>query len=99
MSWSIFSRSGLVLLATFILLGCGSGMSGKYVSANGVTSFTLDFQPGGKVFVEAMGEKAEGTYKVDGDQVTVDANGKNIVLTKSGDSLTGGPMGMSFKKQ
>lgn len=99
MRWKPYTRPALFFLAAWSLIGCGSGLSGKYVSENGIADMSFEFQSGGKVMVEAMGSKAEGSYKVEGDQVTVYANGQNMVLTKSGDSLTGGPMGMAFKKQ
>ena len=81
------------------LVGCGGGLSGKYVSSDGITAMALDFQGGDKVIVDEMGNHVEGSYKLDGDKVTVYVNGRNMILTVAGDSLTGGPMGMSFKKQ
>lgn len=74
-------------------------MSGKYSSSNGIQKITLDFESGDRVMATIMGNTVEGTYKVDGDKVTVYINGRNMVLTKEGDSLTGGPMGMTLKKE
>jgi len=89
-----------VLAATLLILGCGQGMSGKYASSNGIQGITLEFEGGDKVMATVMGNTVEGTYKVEGDKVTVYINGKNMVLTKAADgALTGGPMGMTLTKQ
>jgi len=90
----------LALLAG-IALGCGAGMSGMYVSTgSSPMNISIDFQSGDKALVTAMGSTVEGTYKLEGDKVTVYANGKNMVLTKSGDgTLSGGPLGLSFKRK
>lgn len=94
-------RTLFATLIALLVVGCGSGMSGVYVSTkDSPIDMSIDFQSGDKALVTAMGATTEGTYKAEGDKVTVYDNGKNMVLTKSGDGmLTGGPLGLAFKKK
>lgn len=94
-------RTLTAVLIACLAVGCGAGMSGMYVSTKGSPmDMSIDFQAGDKALVTAMGATVEGTYKVEGDKVTVYANGKNVVLTKDGDGvLNGGPLGLSFKRK
>lgn len=104
MRWkSIRNRKGVPIASIGVLVlavGCGHGLSGKYTT-NGSSpmSMTFEFQSGDKVLVTAMGTASGGTYKLDGDNVSVYCNGKNLTLKrKDGDHSLEGPMGMTFLK-
>ncbi len=53
----------------------------------------LDFRSGGKIYIKVLGSELPGTYEVDGDKISIMANGEGIVFTRSGDVLDGGIAG------
>lgn len=82
------------------LAGCGDGFSGSTYADEGGTK--VEFRSGDKVFVTLIGTTMEGTYKVDGDKVTLipAGGGGNLVLTKQDDgTLDGGLMVGKLKKK
>jgi hypothetical protein len=73
-----------VALACLALLGCGqSGLSGTYAAKGSGTS--LDFKSGNTVSITMAGQTAQGTYKIDGKQVTVTFEGQQAIFTIDGD--------------
>ncbi|WP_313130885.1 hypothetical protein [Anaerocolumna sp.] len=54
----------------------------------GIADFVIEFKTNGKVTVTANSETSEGTFKVDGDEVTIDEGGETMVFTKDGDVLS-----------
>jgi hypothetical protein len=90
--------AGLIIAAAFALTlaGCGgSGPSGTYgdPAKNGIQ---FDFESGGKVTIKMGGLLAgivsQGTYKVDGKEISVfDPQGRGMTLTIDDNGcLTGG---------
>lgn len=78
----------VVFFAAFMLLlslvSCGGNkLSGTYKS-EGLISQTLTFK-GDKVKISAFGISADGTYKIDGDNIiiTYDLFGQEMSLTQS----------------
>lgn len=73
----------------------GGAPSGRYRAENAGESITLDFLGGQKVRVtladqRAAQEKAEGTYEVRGDRITVRfPGGEPLTLTNRGNALEG----------
>jgi hypothetical protein len=99
----LLSKPGMALAALLICLtlsGCGDGLSGnKYVEDGGNNA--IEFKPGHKAYITAMGQTQEVTYSVDGDKITLTPDGQsNIVLTRGSDgAITGLPMCGPLKKQ
>lgn len=54
----------------------------------GMTDFVIEFKTDGKVTVTTEGETTEGTFKVDGDEVTISEGGDTMVFTKDGDVMS-----------
>jgi hypothetical protein len=89
----------MVLLATAIgwLAGCG-GMSGKYQATDGGGD-SIEFQ-GDRVYVTITpAPTIPGEYEVEGDKVIITVGGQSMALSRRGDTLEGGPFGMTFVKQ
>jgi len=85
--WSVVALT--ILAAT----ACRSQFEGTYSNANG--SIMLEVKSGGKASLTIMGETAECTYTVGGNQLTVDCKGDKTVFTRHDDeSLTGPPGSM-----
>jgi hypothetical protein len=109
MHWKHLRRGVLVAviaISTLTLVACGGDrLSGVYTDPNGIPLHSLEFKPGGKVYITmAMtGTTSQGTYKQDGDKIIVEVKGGgNLVLTLNKDgSLTSGngPMSNTFRKQ
>lgn len=85
----------VVIVGSVVLSGCSlsSSVSGLYICSQPSIIQKLDFRTDDVVFVSApatgLGE-IPGTYKVDGDKISVLPTGiPGFVLTKSGDSVTG----------
>jgi len=72
-----------------------TGINGKYV-CQGVYDW-LEFKDGGKVYISAAGMEIPATYEVDGDRISVTADGEGVVYTKRGDALDGGRLGTCSK--
>ena len=93
----------LCVAAVLCLCGCGSKLEGKWeavsVTQNGqekklselgalASSFKISMTlEDGKATMEALGQKAEGTYKDNGDKVSVTIKNKAKDLVKDGDRL------------
>jgi len=95
----------LALIAAVTLLtlaGCGDDLSGTYTASEGPEKMSLTFKGDNKVHMvhDSNGQKEEvdGTYAIDGNNITVSAGMIPMVLTKNGNNLVG-PFGMVFKKQ
>jgi hypothetical protein len=90
-----------ILVATSFTTACGKSLSGTYEGSGGMGLITSIEFKSGKVYVTApLGGTIEKEYEVKDDKVVIkDMNGENLVLTIQGDTLTGGPLGMSFKKK
>jgi hypothetical protein len=73
--------TSLVLLASVILSGCGSGVSGTYTSDGDGMIEKMEFKSGGKVEITAMGQTKEGTYEVENKKVKVTIGGETNILT------------------
>lgn len=90
-------RNGLTktIAAMGLLLSCaacGSGVKGTYSDQNG--AFVLDLKSGGTASFTFAGDTAPCTYKVDGNNLTLNCQGQagTAVLTIHDDgSLTGPP--------
>ncbi|GAA4292319.1 hypothetical protein GCM10023142_27590 [Anaerocolumna aminovalerica] len=54
----------------------------------GMGEFVIEFKTDGKVTVTADGDTSEGTFKVDGDEVTISEGGETMVFTKDGNVLS-----------
>lgn len=87
---SLISLS-LVFVMLLALASCGSsGIEGTYTDETGVESIKLK---GGKWTATSTGITIEGTYEVDGDNLTfkMEANGKDVTVytgTVDGNKLT-----------
>jgi len=79
-----------VVIATlsFSVIACSSSLEGKYTNGTGmvVIEFSTD-----KAFVTVGALTAEGSYKIDGDQVIIEAEDEKIVLTRNSDGSLSGP--------
>jgi hypothetical protein len=86
-------RAGIVsLAASAAMLGaCGGGIEGTYNGGDNSFLESISFKSGGKVHVTFMGMTKEGSYTIDGDEVTISVNGDTEVLRKDGHGcLVGG---------
>jgi len=71
-------------LACLALIACGqSGLSGTYAAKGG--GMRLDFGSGNTVSITMAGQTAQGTYKIDGKQVTVTFEGQQAIFTIDSD--------------
>lgn len=91
---------GVLLLVCTFLAGCGDGYSGTTYTVEGGAGLIekIEFRSDNKVFVTGLGGTKEGTYKIDGDKVTIGIAGDNAVFTRNSDGVLEGPLGMKFKK-
>jgi len=84
-----FHASSLATL-TLAFAACG-GLSGTYSGKGTGFLESLTFHSGGKVDATFMGMTKEGTFKKDGNRVTITVNGDTQVLTVAGNGcLEGG---------
>lgn len=87
---------GMLVLACFALTGCG-GMSGTYEAKN--DEGKIEFK-GDRAYISiSPAPTMVGEYEIDGDKVIVKVNDQSMVLTRHGDTLEGGPFGMTFVKK
>jgi len=82
------------ILAAVIIsffFACSGGMSGTYKGKTAFVEMELKFTSSNNVQITAMGQTTEGTYEKSGEEITINANGKNQVfkLDKEG-CLDGG---------
>jgi len=80
-----------------VLAGCDGGLSGTFEDAESRSS--IEFKPDGQCYLTILGGTVQGDYEIDGDKVIVRTNGQNMVLTRHGDQLEGGPLGMKFTRR
>jgi hypothetical protein len=97
-----FSGIAMVLL---VLAACGrAGLSGTYMPAgsglgNGLVMEKLEFGSGDSVTLTMMQQKIRVTYKVDGKQLLLNANGQQMVFDIKDDGcLDGGNLFGKFCK-
>jgi hypothetical protein len=80
----------LVLLMMLTWTSCGSKVQGTYSDVTG--GVMLELKSGGQATFTFAGEATPCTYKVDGNQLTLDCKGDQTVFTIHDDgSLTGPP--------
>lgn len=97
------SLVSLVLLAT----GCGNELTGTIWEASMLgNDITLTFDDDETCTVEwgvagMPTEKRSGSYAVEGDQITIGEGDEMMVLTRSGDTMTGSAQGvtLTFERQ
>jgi hypothetical protein len=93
-----------VALACFALSACGSRISGTYVPkgggmGNGIVMEKMEFGSGDSVTLTMMEQKIRVTYKLDGKQVLLVANGMQMVFDIDKDGcLDGGGLYGKFCK-
>jgi hypothetical protein len=80
-------RKMLVPLVVIALGGCSSGPSGDYGGEDCGLYDKLSFSDDGKVELYMDGERQTGTYRMQGDQVTVNGQGGSTVFTLVGNNL------------
>ncbi len=68
---------------------CNTGPVGKYQDANHIVTLQLD--PGGKATISMGPLSTPATYTVDGNKITVDAQGDKTVFTVNADGSLEGP--------
>lgn len=78
-SKSIFALATLAVAS--VLGACGARIDGTYVGGDMSFLESLTFKPGGKVNVTFMGMTKQGTYLVEGNQVTVTIGADSNVFT------------------
>jgi len=87
----------LSIVVAAVVVGCGSGMSGDYGGKDCLYE-KLTFKSDGAVYIKFMGMEAPGQYKVDGDRVVLTAaDGRGIVFTKTGNTLSANAAGMKIR--
>jgi len=100
-------RRPSLLVSAFLaalFASCG-GVEGTYSHVEDVdgeeVSMSIALEPDGKAVWSMGGEGAStgatGTYKVDGDRVTVTIHGDSTVFTLDGETLKGEILGESFE--
>ena len=100
----VHSRSAsvvLVALATVMVAGCGAAIDGTYKGGDDSFLQSITFKSGGRVHITFMGMTSEGTYKVEGDDVTISVNGDTQVLRNDGQGclIGGGFLGSYCKDE
>lgn len=94
------------VLTCFALPACGgtSHLSGTYVAkgaglGNGLVMDKLEFGSGDSVTLSMMAQKIRVTYKIDGKQLLLSANGQQMVFDIESDGcLNGGELYGKFCK-
>ena len=82
----------ILVAGSFILvtIACGgSKFEGTYTNTTGLV--TLNLGSGGKVSMTMMGETKTGTYKVDGNRLTLDLQGDKLEFMINEDGSLNGP--------
>lgn len=77
-------------VGALLLSACGARLDGTYVGGEMSFLESLTFKPGGKVNVTFMGMTKQGTYLVEGNQVTVTIGADSHVFTLDDGCLAGG---------
>ncbi len=101
-----FTTVAVLLLSVLLVAGCG-GIEGKYSheeqTPEGSMKLTLELRGGDKAVMTMSGGpgggsmSTEGTYKVEGDKVSVAIAGDTEVFTRSGNRLIGRGFGESVE--
>jgi len=91
---SVAASLGTVL-ACLTLTGCGRSLSGTYLPAgsgmgNGLVMEKLEFGSGDNVTLTMMQQKIRVTYKIDGKQLLLSANGQQMVFDIDGSGCLDG---------
>lgn len=78
----------MIASLSFSIIACSRSLEGKYANGTGmvVIQFSRD-----RAFLTMGALTAEGSYKIDGDKVIIDAEGDKIVLTRNSDGSLSGP--------
>jgi hypothetical protein len=67
----------LLAVVCTLLVACGNGLSGVYVSAQGMQ---MEFHSNGKVEMGAMGMAQEGTYAVEDGKAKISVAGQTMIM-------------------
>ena len=78
----------MIASLSFSIIACSRSLEGKY--ANGTGMVVIEFSSD-RAFLTMGALTAEGSYKIDGDKVIIDAEGDKIVLTRNSDGSLSGP--------
>jgi hypothetical protein len=93
----------VVAFCSGLLVACGGGVEGSYFYGEGDEGITLELRGGDVAVISISGlSEVEGTYSVDGNNVTVTMPGGDIdVFTVQDGNLTTRAFGedMVFEKQ
>jgi hypothetical protein len=91
-STSKLLASGVLLMWSVLLTGCGSKVEGNtYVGNGGVVQ--VEFKSGGKAFVATGPVSTPCTYSESGKTVTLVCEGDKTVFTVDDDGALSGPQG------
>lgn len=79
----------------------GLEFTGDQLATLGLTDFSFEFKEDSKVTVSAAGQTGDGTYSVDGSEVTLESDGEKLALTLDGDKMEmkQDTLTMTFEKQ
>jgi hypothetical protein len=80
--------AGLVVSLSLSIVACSSSLEGKYANETGMVVIVFNTE---RAFVTMGALTAEGPYKVDGNQVIIEAEGEKITLTRNSDGSLSGP--------
>jgi hypothetical protein len=82
-----------VCLISLALIACGSSVDGTYQDPTGM--LTVELKRGkASARVPFSEEAQEGTYKVDGDKVTIEIDGDALEFTRNHDGSLSPPPGV-----
>ncbi|MBQ9746394.1 MAG: hypothetical protein IJW21_06185 [Clostridia bacterium] len=82
----VLALTVVLAMACLVLASCG--LSGKYESKGILSTTTLEFK-GDKVTITIGSLEAEGTYKIDGDEITITLDNADDGALSWGDALNG----------
>jgi hypothetical protein len=74
-----------------LLAGCGTGISGDY-GGEECPYQKISFKSDGTAYITMLGSEISAPYKVDGDKISIMAQGTGVVLTRNGDVLEAGQL-------
>lgn len=77
------------LACVLTLAACGGGVNGTYVGQEGSFLDRIELASDGKALITYDGETAQGSYRVDGNQVSISNAGDTEVLTLDRNCLRG----------
>jgi hypothetical protein len=96
MKTKYFALVGLAVLA-LVLTGCTKNVKGEYACKGGIFLQAIKLESGDKAIVtgNVFGsiQQKPGTYKVDGDNVTITVGGQSTPFVLKGKTLDGGELG------